>query len=77
MQSSFHEPEAGQAVIRNETSVGSEQLVVKLHRGSELSIEIQIKEETMGDGLVTSAISVRQPELQKLVQWLREQSAVT
>ena len=76
MQSTFHESETGQAVIQNTTSVGTEQLVVTLHPGSDSSVEIQIKEDIPDNGLVSSSISINQLSLQKLVQWLREQGAV-
>ncbi|MDP3843779.1 MAG: hypothetical protein Q8Q81_14610 [Oxalobacteraceae bacterium] len=76
MQSTFHESETGQAVIQNATSVGTEQLVVTLHPGGDSSVEIQIKENIPGNGLVSSSISINQTGLQRLVQWLREQGAV-
>jgi hypothetical protein len=77
MQSTFQEAGPGRAIIQNATSVGTEQLVVTLHPGTELAVEIEIKEDTGGgDSLVSSAISIKQPGLQKLVQWLREQGAV-
>lgn len=78
MQSTFQASDSGQAVIRNASSVGSEQLVVTLHHGSDSSIEIQIKEDVAGDAseLVSSAITINRDGLQKLVQWLRDQGAV-
>jgi hypothetical protein len=76
MQSTFHQSDTGQAVIQNTTSIDTEQLVVTLHPGSDSSVEIQIKEEVPGSGMVSSSISINQPCLQKLVQWLRDQGAV-
>jgi hypothetical protein len=78
MQSTFQASETGQAVIQNASPVGTEQLVVTLHPGSDSSIEIQIREDVAGDAneLVSSSISINRDSLQKLVQWLREQGAV-
>jgi hypothetical protein len=76
MQSTFSESDTGQAVIQNATAVDTEQLVVTLHPGNDSSVEIQIKEDVPGGGLVSSSISINQASLQKLVQWLREQGAV-
>lgn len=76
MQSTFQESATGQAVIRNTTSVGNEQLVVTLHPGSDSSVEIQIKEDTLGADLVTSSMTINRQSLERLVQWLREQGAV-
>lgn len=76
MQSTFHASDGGQAVIRNTTAIGTEQLVVSLHPGSDSSVDIEIKEDSTGSDIVASAISINQSNLQKLVQWLREQGAV-
>ncbi len=76
MQSTFHASDSGQAVIRNTTAVDKEQLVVTLHPGSDSMIDIQIKEEPLGGDLVSNSISINQPNLQKLVDWLREQGVV-
>lgn len=76
MQSTFHASDGGQAVIRNTTVIGTEQLVVSLHPGSDSSVDIEIKEDSTGSDIVASAISINQSNLQKLVQWLREQGAV-
>lgn len=76
MQSTFHASDSGQAVIRNTTTFDSEQLVVTLHPGSDSMIDIQIKEEVSGGDMVSSTISVNQPQLQKLVEWLRDQGVV-
>lgn len=76
MHSTFQASDTGQAVIQNTTDVGTDKLVVSLHHGADSSVEIQIKEEVPGSGLVSSAISINQSGLQQLVQWLREQGAV-
>jgi hypothetical protein len=76
MLSTFRESDTGQAVIQNTTSVDTEQLIVTLHPGSDSSVEIQIREDVPGGGLVSSTISINQASLQRLVQWLREQGAV-
>lgn len=76
MQSTFNASDGGQAVIRNTTAIGTEQLVVSLHPGSDSSVDIEIKEDSTGSDIVASAISINQSNLQKLVQWLREQGAV-
>ncbi len=76
MQSTFHASDSGQAVIRNTTAVDKEQLVVTLHPGSDSMIDIQIKDEPLGGDLVSNSISINQPNLQKLVDWLREQGVV-
>lgn len=75
MQTTFHASASGQAVIQNSTAVGTEQLVVTLHPGSDSCAHIQIKEDDPG-GLVANSMSINQDNLQKLVQWLREQGAV-
>ena len=76
MQSTFNASDGGQAVICNTTAIGTEQLVVSLHPGSDSSVDIEIKEDSTGSDIVASAISINQSNLQKLVQWLREQGAV-
>jgi hypothetical protein len=78
MQSTFQASDSGQAVIRNATAMGTEQLIVTLHPGSDSSVEIQIREEVANDPneLVSSAISINQSGLQSLVQWLRAQGVV-
>ncbi|MGH8807077.1 MAG: hypothetical protein ACREX0_04280 [Noviherbaspirillum sp.] len=76
MQTTFQASDSGQAVIQNTTAVDTEQLVVTLHPGIDSSVDIQIKESVAGDGLISSSISVNQSNLQKLVDWLREQGAV-
>lgn len=72
MQSSYHSSETGQAIIQNLTAGGREELIVTLHPGNDSSVEIQIKEESAGV-LVSSAISINQQSLQKMMQWLRAQ----
>lgn len=76
MQSTFNASSSGQAIIQNNTVAGTEQLVVSLHPGNDSSIDIQVKEDVPGSGLVASSISISQSNLQKLVQWLREQGTV-
>lgn len=76
MQSTFHASDTGQAVIQNATAIGTEQLVVTLHPGSDSSVEVQIKEDGPGGGLVSSSISINQHNLQRLVEWLREQGTI-
>jgi hypothetical protein len=78
MQSTFQASDSGQAVIRNATAMGTEQLIVTLHPGSDSSVEIQIREEVANDPneLVTSAMSINRSGLQSLVRWLQEQGAV-
>ncbi|WP_019139771.1 hypothetical protein [Noviherbaspirillum massiliense] len=76
MQSIFQASDSGQAVIRNATATGTEQLVVTLHPGSDSSVDIEIREDVPGSGLVSSSISINQSNLQRLVQWLRDQDAV-
>lgn len=75
MQTTFEASDSGQAVIRNATAAGSEQLIVTLHPGSDSATHIKIKEEAPG-GPVSSEIVINQDNLQKLVQWLREQGVV-
>lgn len=76
MQSTFQASDSGQAIIQNTTSIDTEQLVVTLHPGSDSLIEIQIREDVPGGGMVSSTMSINQPTLQKLVHWLREQGVV-
>lgn len=76
MQTTFQTSDSGQAVIQNATSLGKEQLVVTLHPGTDSSIGIEIREEASGSGLVSSSISINQSNLQRLVEWLREQDVV-
>lgn len=76
MQSTFRESQTGQAIIQNSSSVDTEQLVVTLHPGSDSSVEIQIREDVPGSGLISSSMSINQLSLQKLVHWLRAQGAV-
>jgi hypothetical protein len=76
MQSTFQASDSGQAVIQNATAVGNEKLVVTLHPESDSSVDIQIREDTGGQDLVSSEITINQAGLQKLVQWLREQGVV-
>jgi len=76
MHSTFQASDSGQAVILNATAIGNEKLVVSLHPESDSSIDIQIREDTGGQDVVSSAITINQASLQKLVQWLREQGAV-
>lgn len=77
MQTTFNASDSGQAIIQNATAAGIEKLIVNLHPGNDSLIDIQIKEEGPGDGLlVSSTISIHQEGLQRLVEWLREQGAV-
>lgn len=77
MQTTFNASPSGQAIIQNTTAAGVEKLVVNLHPGNNSMIDVQIKEETPGDGmLVSSTISINQEGLQKLVEWLRDQGAI-
>ena len=77
MQTTFNASPSGQAIIQNTTAAGIEKLVVNLHPGNDSLIDIQIKEETPGDGmLVSSTISINQDGMQKLVEWLRDQGAI-
>lgn len=77
MQTTFHASDSGQAVIQNTTAIGTEKLVVNLHPGADSMIDVQIREEGPGDGMmVSSTMSINQGGLQKLVEWLREQGAV-
>lgn len=76
MQSTFQASDSGQAVIQNATAIGNEKLVVTLHPESDSSIDIQIREDTGSQDLVSSEITINQAGLQKLVQWLREQGVV-
>lgn len=75
MQSTFRASDSGQAVFQNTTASGTEQLLVTLHPGSDSSAHIQIKEDVSG-GMVSTSISINQSNLQKLVEWLRDQGAV-
>lgn len=77
MQSTFQASDSGQAIIRNDTSTGSEQLIVSLHPGADSSIGFEIREDVPGSGLVSSSMSISQGHLQCLVQWLREREAVS
>ncbi|HJV81154.1 MULTISPECIES: hypothetical protein [Oxalobacteraceae] len=76
MQSTFHASDSGQAVIRNTTAIDNEQLVVTLHPGNDSMVDIQIKEEVSDGELVSNSISINQPNMQKLVAWLRDQGVV-
>lgn len=77
MQTSFHASDGGQAVIQNTTTIGTERLVVNLHPGSDSMIEVQIREDVPGEGLmVSSTISLNQEGMQQLVTWLRSQGVV-
>lgn len=76
MQSTFQASDSGQAVIQNASSIGSEKLVVTLHPESGKSVGIQIREDTDGQDLVSSEITINQAGLKQLVQWLREQGVV-
>jgi hypothetical protein len=77
MPSTFHESETGQAVIENTTLIGSEQLVVTLHPGSDFSADFEFKEGMIEGALIASCgISIDRVALQKLVQWMREQGAL-
>lgn len=77
MPSIFQGSEAGQAVIRNTTPAGTEELVVTLHPGSDFSAEFEFKEDILADGLIfSSGIAVDRLALQRLVRWMREQGAV-
>lgn len=77
MQTTFNASPSGQAIIQNTSAAGIEKLVVNLHPGNDSMIDVQIKEETPGDGmLVSSTISINQEGMQKLVEWLREQGAI-
>jgi hypothetical protein len=76
MQTTFQASDSGQAMIQNTTAVDTEQLVVTLHPGIDSSVDIQIKENVPNSGVISSRISINQANLQKLVDWLREQGAV-
>lgn len=77
MQTTFNASDSGQAIIQNTTAAGIEKLVVNLHPGNDSLIDVQIKEEGAGDGmLVSSTISINQEGMQKLVKWLRDQGAI-
>ena len=76
MQTTFQTSDSGQAVIQNATAVGNEKLVVTLHPESGSSVGIQIREDTGGQDLVSSEITINQEGLQQLVQWLRAQGVV-
>jgi hypothetical protein len=76
MQSTFQASDTGQAIIQNTSSVDTEQLVFTCHPGGASSVEVQIREDVPGSGLISSAITVNRDSLQKLVQWLREQGVV-
>ena len=76
MHSTFQASDSGQAVIQNATAIGTEKLVVTLHPQGNSSVDIQIREDTGGQDVVSSAITINQDSLQALVQWLRAQGAV-
>ncbi len=76
MHSTFQASDSGQAVIRNDTAIGNEKLVVTLHPENGSSVDIQIREDSGGQDVVSSSITINQAGLQQLVQWLREQGAV-
>jgi hypothetical protein len=76
MHSTFQASDSGQAVIQNATAIGNEKLVVTLHTESDSSVGIQIREDTGGQDLVSSEITINQAGLQQLVQWLRQQGVV-
>jgi hypothetical protein len=76
MKSTFHEVELGRAVLQNATTIGTEQLIVDLKPESHSAIQIQIKQNTEGQGATVSSISIDQSGLQKLIHWLREEGAV-
>lgn len=75
MQSTFQASDTGQAVVQNTTAAGTEQLIVSLSPGDSTA-HVQIKDDGSGGGVVSSVISVNQANLQKLVDWLREQGIV-
>jgi hypothetical protein len=77
MQTTFQASDSGQAVIQNNTAIGTEKLVVNLHPGSDSMIDIQIREDVPGEGqMVSSSISINQSGMQQLVEWLRAQGIV-
>jgi len=76
MRSTFHEVELGKAVLQNATSIGTEQLIVKLKPEDQSGIQIQIKQNTNEQSSTVSSISIDQHGLQKLFLWLREEGAV-
>lgn len=76
MHSTFQASDSGQAVIQNTTAIGNEKLVVTLHPQGNSSVDIQIREDTGGQDVVSSGITINQDSLQALVQWLRTQGAV-
>jgi hypothetical protein len=75
MHSTFQASDSGQAVIRNATAVGTEQLAVTLHPGSDSIIEFQVKDDVPG-GLISMSISFNRDSVQQLVDWMRAQGAV-
>lgn len=75
MQSTFQASETGQAIVQNATAAGIEQLIVSVNPGDSTA-HIQIKDDGSSGGVVSSVISVNQANLQKLVDWLREQGVV-
>lgn len=76
MKSTFHEVELGQAVLQNATSVGTEQLIVKLKPEDHSTVQIQIKQNTKDQTSTASSILIDRHGLQMLFQWLREEGAV-
>ena len=76
MHSTFQASDSGQAIIQNVTTIGNEKLVVTLHPEGTSSVEFQIREDTGGQDVVSSSITINQGSLQALMQWLREQGAV-
>ena len=76
MQSSFQASDSGQAVIRHTTSVGTDELVISMHPEGDSSIEVQIRDDTPGDGVISNAMRVNREELQQLVDWLRLRGVV-
>lgn len=76
MHATFQASDSGQAVIQNATAIGNEKLVVTLQPEGHSSVEFQVREDTGGQDVVSSSITINQECLQALVQWLREQGAV-
>lgn len=76
MHATFQASDSGQAVIANATAIGNEKLVVTLHPEGTSSVEFQIREDTGGQDVVSSSITINQECLQALAQWLRAQGAV-
>ncbi|MGV3655101.1 MAG: hypothetical protein ACO1N5_12890 [Noviherbaspirillum sp.] len=77
MRSTFHELDLGKAVIQNATATSTEQLIVTLEPENPSSIRLQIKENKDGGSSGADSIAIDRHGLRMLVEWLREEGALS